>query len=170
MKAMNLFKLAAVVMGGVGLAALGTSQAWAASDNANADAEIVAPIGISNTAGLNFGRVSPSGVAGTVVLDTAGSRTPTNVSLLTGGTVSAATFAVTGSASETYTITLPASATITSGANNMTVDTFTHNAGGSPALDGTGNDSFNVGATLNVGANQAAGSYTGTFSVTVDYN
>ena len=30
--------------------------------------------------------------------------------------------------------------------------------------------SFNVGATLNVGANQAAGSYTGTFSVTVDYN
>ena len=99
MKAMNLFKLTAIVMGGVGLAALGTSQAWAASDNANADAEIVSPIGISNTAGLNFGRVSPSGVAGTVVLDTASSRTPTNVSLLTGGTVSAATFAVTGSAS-----------------------------------------------------------------------
>jgi hypothetical protein len=27
-----------------------------------------------------------------------------------------------------------------------------------------------VGATLAVGANQTAGSYTGTFSITVDYN
>jgi len=170
MKSMNALKLAAVLMAGTGLAAVSTSQAWAASANSNADAEIVAPIGISNTTGMNFGRVAPTAVAGTVVLDTASSRTPTNVDLLTGGTVSAATFAVTGDASETYSITLPASATITSGANNMTVDSFTHDAGGSPALDGTGNDSFNVGATLNVGANQAAGSYTGTFAVTVDYN
>ncbi|MHC4984433.1 MAG: DUF4402 domain-containing protein [Planctomycetota bacterium] len=146
MKAMNLFKFAAVIMGSVGLAALGTSQAWAASANSNADAEVVAPIGISNTTGMNFGRVSPTGVAGTVVLDTAGSRTATNVDLLSGGTVAAAAFAVTGGA------------------------TLTHDAGGAPALDGTGNDSFNVGATLNVGAAQAAGSYTGTFSVTADYN
>ena len=51
----------------------------------------------------------------------------------------------------------------------MTVDTYTHDAGGSPSLGG-GSDSFNVGATLNVGATQAVGAYTGTFSVTVGYN
>ncbi len=170
MKAMNLLKLAAVLMAGTGLAALSTSQAWAASANSNADAEVIAPIGISNTTGLNFGRIAPTGVAGTVVLDTADTRTQTNVDLVSGGTVTSAVFAVTGEASEAYAITLPASATIISGANNMTVDTFTHDAGGSPALDGTGNDGFNVGATLNVGAAQAVGSYTGTFAVTVNYN
>ncbi len=170
MKSMNLLKLAAVLMAGTGLAALSTSQAWAASATSNADAEVVAPIGISNTTGMNFGRVAPTGVAGTVVLDTASSRANTNVDLLSGGTVAAAAFDVTGGASETYSITLPASTTITSGGDTMTVDTFTHDGGGAPALDGTGNDSFNVGATLNVGAAQAAGTYTNTFAVTVNYN
>ena len=33
-----------------------------------------------------------------------------------------------------------------------------------------GSDTFNVGATLNVGATQAAGTYSGTFAVTVNYN
>ena len=102
MKAMNLLKLAAVLMAGTGLAALSTSQALAASANSNADAEVVTPIGISNTAGMNFGRVAPTGVAGTVVLDTASARTPTNVDLLSGGTVTAATFAVTGEASGSW--------------------------------------------------------------------
>ena len=32
-----------------------------------------------------------------------------------------------------------------------------------------GGDSFSVGGTLNVGANQADGAYSGTFTVTVDY-
>ena len=170
MKAMNLLNLAAVLMTSVGLMALSSSQAWAASAKSSADAEVVVPIGISNTAGMNFGRVAPTGVAGTVVLDTAGGQTATNVDLISGGTVAAARFVVRGGASEGYSITLPASATISSGANNMTVDSFTHDAGGSPALDGRGNDSFNVGATLNVGAAQAAGTYTGAFAVTVNYN
>jgi hypothetical protein len=170
MKATPLLKFAAVLMAGTGLAALSASQAWAASATSNADAVVIAPIGISNTTGLNFGRVAPTGVAGTVVVDTADGRTSTNVDLVSGGTVTSADFAITGEASEGYSITLPASATITSGANNMTVDTFTHSAGGSPALDGTGNHSFSVGATLNVGAAQAVGTYTGTFSVTVNYN
>ena len=39
----------------------------------------------------------------------------------------------------------------------MAVDSFNHDAGGAPALDGTGNDSFNVGATLSIGAGQLAG-------------
>lgn len=170
MKAMNRLGFAVAVVASTGIAALSASQAWAASASSTADAEVVLPISISNTTGMNFGRVSPTGIAGTVVLNAASTRTPTNVDLLSGGTVAAATFVVRGGASEAYAITLPASATITSGANNMTVDSFTHDAGGSPTLDATGNDSFNVGATLNVGASQAAGSYSGTFSVTVDYN
>ncbi len=46
---------------------------------------------------------------------------------------------------------------------------FTDDAGAIPTLVG-GSDTFNVGATLNVGATQAAGTYSGTFDVTVNYN
>ncbi len=42
-------------------------------------------------------------------------------------------------------------------------------AGASPALVG-GSDTFNVGATLSVSNTQAAGTYSGTFTVTVNYN
>ncbi len=42
-------------------------------------------------------------------------------------------------------------------------------AGACPTLVG-GSDTFNVGATLNVGAAQASGTYSGTFAVTVNYN
>ncbi len=71
----------------------------------------------------------------------------------------------------TYSITLPSSATLTSGGNTMTVDTFTHDEGALPKLpSGTGSETFNVGATLNVGAVQAGGTYSGTFAVTVSYN
>ncbi len=45
----------------------------------------------------------------------------------------------------------------------------TDDAGASPTLVG-GSDTFNVGATLNVGATQASGTYSGTFAVTVNYN
>ncbi len=42
-------------------------------------------------------------------------------------------------------------------------------AGATPTLAG-GSDTFNVGATLHVGATQAVGTYSGTFAVTVIYN
>ncbi len=42
-------------------------------------------------------------------------------------------------------------------------------AGPNPTLVG-GSDTFSVGATLNVGAAQASGTYSGTFPVTVNYN
>ena len=76
---------------------------------------------------------------------------------------------MTGEPGQAYVITLPASATLSSGGDTMTVDTFNHDAGGAPTLPG-GSDAFNVGATLKVGANQAVGTYSGTFDVTVNYN
>ena len=58
--------------------------------------------------------------------------------------------------------------TLTSGGDTVTVDTFTDDTAGTGTLAG-GSDSFNVGATLNLGANQPAGNYTGTYTVTVEY-
>ena len=131
-------------------------------------ASIFAPISISSSGDMDFGTMVPTGTAGTVTVTPAGARSSVDVDLF-GGVPAAASFDVTGASGQAYSITLPSSATLTSGGNTMTVDTFTDDAGGTPTLAG-GSDTFNVGATLNVGATQASGTYSGTFSVTVNYN
>jgi hypothetical protein len=83
---------------------------------------------------------------------------------------SAATFTVAGLASAGYSITLPASTTLTSGGNNMTVNTFTSNPSGTGTLSGGGTQTLSVGGTLQVGASQPTGTYSGSFNVTVTYN
>jgi hypothetical protein len=124
-----------------------------------------------------------AGSGGTVSVSAAGVRTATGgVALLTLarlGTPRAATFSVTAAgAQNTFTIALPASATLSrAGGGTMTVDTFTSPASGSQ-VNGKGNGSlagnpgtgtFSLGARLTVGANQLAGAYTGSFSVTITY-
>ena len=135
---------------------------------AEASATIIAPLTLTKVTDLSFGNVASGSDAGTVVLSTAGARTESGVVLPSvEGTVTAAQFTVGGLTAATYEITLPTSITISSGTNNMTVDTFVHDA--DEILDG-GTETFNVGATLKVGADQAAGNYSGDFDVTVDYN
>ncbi|MBB5638637.1 hypothetical protein HDF26_004853 [Pedobacter cryoconitis] len=145
-----------------------------ATATANASATIITPISITNTVDMNFGNVAVNASAGTVVLTPAGTRTSTGGVTLpaTAGTVTAASFTVNGQGAYTYAITLPSTAlTIASGANNMTVSAFTS----TPSATGTltaGTQTLNVGATLNVGGSQVAGTYTSAtpFSVTVNYN
>jgi len=143
---------------------------------ATANATIITPLTLAKTADLNFGNlyVSPT-VAGTVVIDPDDTRSQTGgVTLATGGTVGAAVFTVSGLIGATYSITLPASHTISSGGNNMTVDNFnstpTVAAGGNLGVGGT--ETLRIGAILNVNAGQAVGIYSsGTpFDVTVNYN
>ncbi len=138
------------------------------SDTANVDITVAAPISISAAGNMDFGTMVPTGTAGTVTVTPAGARSSVDVDLL-GGTSAAASFDVTGDGGANYSITLPSSATLSSGGNTRTIDTFTDDAGATPTLVG-GSDTFNVGATLNVGATQASGTYSGTFSVTVNYN
>lgn len=144
------------------------------SETATATATIITPIAITWGADMNFGNVASSVLAGTVVLTPAGARSTTGGVTLpaTTGTVSAASFTVTGEAGFAYVITLPAVATtISSGGNNMTVDDWTSNPSGTGTLTG-GTSTLTVGATLYVGISQPAGTYvSGTpFTVTVNYN
>jgi hypothetical protein len=124
---------------------------------------------------MNFCNVAvQTATGGTVVMTPAGVRSTTGgVTLpVINGTVTAASFTVTGQGTYTYAITLPAAAlTLTSGANTMTATTFTSTPSATGALT-AGTQTLNVGATLNVAAAQAAGIYvSGTpFNVTVNYN
>ena len=122
-------KLTVVALAIVGLT-LGT-YAFAAQNSATgtgtANARIITAISITPGTALNFGDVVPSGVVGTVTVTAAGVRTSAGGASLGSATgVAAGAFTVNGQASATYAITLPAApATVTSGANTMTVDTFT---------------------------------------------
>ena len=140
---------------------------------ATGSATIITPIAISKTTDMNFGSVAISATAGTVVLTPASTRSITGGVTLPAvtGTVAAAVFAVSGLGSSTYSILLPTTYTITSGGNNMTVTNFTSTPSSTGTLSG-GAQNVQVGATLNVAASQAAGTYTnGTgFNVTVNYN
>ena len=146
-----------------------------ATATATASATIVTPISIAKTADLSFGNIAvQSSTGGTVVLAPAGSRTSTSGVTLpaTAGTVTAASFTVSGTSSYTYAITLPTTATLTraSGTETMVASSFTSNPSGTGTLS-SGTQSISVGATLTVAAAQVAGTYTsGNFSVTVNYN
>ncbi len=147
-----------------------------ATASATGTATIIEPITISNAQDMNFGNVAINASAGTVELAPDASRTPLGgVTLpVVTGTVTAAEFDVTGDGSSTYDITLPSSNyTITrvSGSETMIINAFTCSTGSAGALV-AGLETFQVGATLNVGGNQVPGVYTNAtgFDVTVNYN
>jgi len=156
----------------VGASLTHSMNAQAASTNGTANAKVIAGLTITAGANLNFGTIAPSAVAGTVVISPAGARSATlGAGLVTDGAnaPTAGVFTVTGATGYPVSITLPVTATITSGANNMTVGTFLATPV-NPVPIVAGAATINVGATLNVGANQVAGSYTGTYPVSVNYN
>jgi hypothetical protein len=162
----------------VTLAALGSMlvapAAMAASSTSNATANVITAISINKTIDLDFGALAPSTTGGSVLINaTSGVRTSSGgVTLSSIDAGNRASFNVAGDSSATYAITLPATnvtLTRSGGTETMSVTNFASNPSGTGQLT-AGQQVLYVGATLNVGANQAAGSYIGTFDVSVDYN
>jgi hypothetical protein len=146
-----------------------------ASATASTTATIVTPIGISKTVDMNFGNIATTAAVGTVVLTPASGRTVTGGAALPPviGTVTAASFAVTGSGTYAYAITLPGAAITLTGvpSGTVTVGTFTSTPSGNGALT-AGAQTLLVGATLNLPVSTVAGIYSNAagLSVTVNYN
>jgi hypothetical protein len=176
MKKMTKFFALAIVM-------IAFSAATFAQVTTSATAVIITPLTVTKVTDMNFGNIAASAAGGTVALSTAGVRTPAGVTIpaATPGTPTAATFTLAGLAAATYAVAI-APATVTLGdaaAHTMTVGTFTQavSAGTLGTLPAGGTHVLQIGATLTVGANQAAGTYTsgaangsGDFTVTVNYN
>jgi len=141
-------------------------SAIAATATGTANATVLTPITITAGTALNFGTLAGNATGGTVVVTAAGVRGTTGSVVVTSGAFSAGSFAVAGTGAATFGVTYPGSFNVTSGANNMAVLVTGAAAG---TLSG-GTVTLPVGGTLTVGANQAAGSYTGTYVMTVEYN
>ena len=160
-----------------GFTAVSFAQSATSTASASSSATIITPISIalkSGTTGLNFGNIVANTTQGTVTVTPAGGRSASGLTLPTAtpGTISAAEFTVTGLADATYSITLPGTFNVNGPSSaTMAVGTFISNPASTGVLT-SGTQDLKVGATLTVGANQAAGPYTNLtgLTVTVNYN
>ena len=170
MSATSSSRAAARLLLAAGLFVAASSLARAQTCNALNDPSIA----INKTADLNFGELGSTPSAGTAVIDPAtGNRTVTGGVIGTGAIFGPATFDVLlcGQAGpKRFDVLLPAGAVTLNGPSGatMTVDTFTASPGTAGISGSTSsNTTISIGGTLRVAANQAPGSYSGTFSVTV---
>ncbi len=134
---------------------------------------------------MNFALVAPRATAGSVVLNPATSACTSPDGMMRSGTCQAATFAGMGRRNFFVRIQYPTTITLTGPGQAMTVDTITLDTTNDLVLQANGNGNgnrryriasptgiftFRMGGTLRVNASQAAGVYSGTYSVTTVYN
>lgn len=161
----TIFAKAALVGTAIATLGMGATAANAASASATAKAKILRQVTVTNNTDLQFGTIVTGTSASTVQVSTAGGRT-CGAGLVCSGATTAAGFTIGGTTGQVVTISVPATVSLTSGANSMTASL---NSSAATATLVANAATFSVGGELSVGANQADGDYEGTFSATVDY-
>lgn len=158
-----------------------------ATATGTAQAAIVETNTLFATQPMDFGRIAPRATAGTVILEPTNGTCSVTGAILQFDRCQAGEFVGMGRRRFIVRISLPASVTLTGPGGTMLLDTLTLDTSPDLALQGgngngngnapkryeivspTGIYAFTVGGTLRVGANQAAGTYTGTYAVTAVY-
>ncbi len=137
-----------------------------ASENALVSAKVISSLSIAKNKDLDFGKVA-QGVGAVAIA-------PDNTK--------AVKFTITGEPSETIKVTFTSPANLVSGSNTLPfTSTVKANAadvvasaaaltsGSNLTLGSDGKAFVYLGGSINVGATQARGSYTGTFAINVEY-
>lgn len=152
-----------------------------ASSSGRSEAIIIRPLSFFKVDDLEMGGIIPAtSTAGTVRLFPNGTRTATGGVVLVGNTHQAARFAGMGTVNQQVAISLQANSVLLTGPGApMRLRNF--EIGSTPTTmlsttplrfrinSPTGAFIFPIGATLEVGANQAAGDYTGNFTIILNY-
>ena len=150
------------------------------STQGEAEVIILRPLSFFRVNDLDFGDIVASGTAGTVRLAPDGTRTRTGGATLAGNGGEPARFAGLGTPNRQVNISLGSNTIwITGPGPRMRVRDFEIGSTPTAILSTTptrftiasalGNYNFPVGATLEVGANQTPGTYSGTFTITLNY-
>ena len=164
---------AKILMTGLGMALLlgGGSYARAATATGPVEAVLIKPLSLVKTDDLDFGTLISSPIAGTATINAnTGVQTTAGGVSSAGGTPKRAEFVGVGGSGLLIIIAISASPTLTNGTGGSMPSALAVQGGtGFRLFPGTGVQTFRVGGTLNVGANQQDGNYTGTFSLTVNY-
>ena len=150
---------------------LASSPAVAQSTGAVSGGLIIKPLSLIKTEDLDFGTLLPSAVAGTVIVNAdTGLRTTTGGVTPFGGTPQRAEFSGLGRFGLLSIVSIGLPPILSNGSGGTMASALVVEGGtGLRILPGTGVQIYRVGGTLTVGANQAEGNYSGTFSLTVNY-
>lgn len=140
------------------------ANAGSGSANGTAQVEVVSDMSITHTGtALNFGSVyAKAGNTVTVTAAASPSRTGDAFGLFT-----ADNFTISGPEGSPYTITVPASATMTKGGDEL-VATLNPSASGAQTM-GASDLIIYVGGSVTTAANTPTGAYTGSYTVSIDY-
>ncbi|WP_431562783.1 DUF4402 domain-containing protein [Sphingopyxis sp.] len=150
------------------------------SAQSEAEAIVLRPLSFFKVNDLDFGSIIASGTSGTVRLAPDGTRSRTGGVTLAGGGGEPARFAGLGTPNRQVNISLGSNSIwITGPGVRMRVRDFEIGSTPTAILSTSptrfritsplGNYNFPVGGTLEVGANQAPGDYSGTFTITLNY-
>jgi hypothetical protein len=149
----------------------------AGSTTGLAVANVFRPIALSGASNLAFGKiVRPRSGTGTVAVNaTTGARTVTGTGVLglNSPAPSRAAYSVSGEGGQLFSLSVPASFSMTGPGPALTV-TLTSTASGSQTLSSAvgsaGTFSFGVGGSFPISSTTTTGAYTGSYGVTVQYN
>jgi hypothetical protein len=179
-RAVRLLRLPILLLAGMLAATPALAQSGTDTVTTEARATIVTLGSLVNAQGLHFGDIIPGATGGTVTVTDLGARTSTGGVTLVGTSHHPALFVGQGRrnqqielsfASQTIQITGPGSPmTVTLAPIARLNGGLNGNRPGRWRISASnGQFSFPVGGTLNVNANQTAGTYTGTFTVNYDF-
>lgn len=141
-------------------------SAIAAQDTGTATANVIVPIGITNTGPLQFGDIV-GGSAGTVTI--AADGTPGG-GLTSTGTQTAGTFDITGSGTKTFSIVIATVADLTDGTDTIPLSAYVNSEAGATGTLVGGALTLGVGATITLDGTEGNGAYVGSYTVDVIYN
>ena len=156
------------------------ASAQSAVEQGEAQVGVVTPLSFIQTEELNFGKIFASNAAGTVLVAPTGTRTRTGGVTLFGNDQQAAEFAGMGTFNQRVQISLGSNSIFLYGpGTRMRARAFTIGSTPTAVLTTTpqvfriagptGGFRFPVGATLDVNANQAPGTYSGIWTITLNY-
>lgn len=148
-------------------------QVFAPNKNATSTARVILPAQITKLFDMDFGFVTVTAAGTAVISSSTDAVTTTGGVLFAGGLPHAAQFEAVSPSKTVVHIRLPnkgATVTRVGGTETMTIDGWNINGATTRNVVAHETFQFKVGGTLHVAANQAEGTYTGTFDVTVDYN
>lgn len=133
----------------------------------NISAYVYTPLIVTQNSQINFGSFTPpTGATGSITINpTTGGVSTSNVNVISSAI--RGVYSVTGEGNQSYSYSMsPQIVTLSSGISTMLLDIGT---GGSSSLSAGGSSTFYLGGTLTVGINQSSGTYSGSFTITVDY-
>jgi len=148
-------------------------RAAPAAATSGADAIVLKPLTLLKVEDMDFGALFPSAAAGTATIDPyTGAVSVAGGVTLGPGPTTAALFTGAGTRRAPVIIRLPKNPitlTRTGGTETMTVSNWTLDGNSTRLINAFEAFEFRVGGQLNVAANQADGTYVGSFDVTVVY-